>query len=182
MEPGRRARVTLHGDVAGDYVIVEERPDGSLVLAPDTANRSAGNANRPAGRERPPTSSVGSLLSGLLVSPKSKRMTTEEILEEWGVRLRQDERPGEMFVADVDEKPGFVTITSQRFIFVADTGSGLSVVHDNLLSAARNVELIRRGMRHKLRVTWHGTESLIVTPDRKSLARLQLYLEDRAIA
>jgi hypothetical protein len=175
MDPGRRARVTLRGDVAGDYVIVEQRPDGSLVLAPDTANRSGGTA-------RPPTSSVGSLLSGLLASPKSKRMTTEEILEEWGVHLRGDELPGEMFVADVDERPGFITITSQRFIFVADTGSGLSVVHEHLLSAARNVELIRRGMRHRLRVTWHGDECLIVTPDRKSLARLQHYLEDRAIA
>jgi hypothetical protein len=98
------------------------------------------------------------------------------------VRLRQDELPGEMFVADVDEKPGFVTITSQRFIFVADTGNGLSVVQENLLSAARNVQLIRRGMRQRLRVTWHGTDSVIVTPDRKSLARLQQYLEDRAIA
>ena len=173
--------MTLHGDVAGDYVIVEERPDGSLVLAPDTASRTGATANRSGGTSRPPTSSVGSLLSGLLASPKSKRMTTEEILEEWGVRLRQDELPGEMFVADVDERPGFVTITSQRFIFVADTGKGLSVVHDNLLSAARNVELLRRGMRQRLRVTWHGTDSVIVTPDRKSLARLQYYLEDRAI-
>jgi hypothetical protein len=182
MDPGRRARVTLSGDLAGDYVIVEERPDGSLVIAPDPASPSAGTGHRPRSTARPPTSGVGSLLSGLLASPKSKRMTTEEILEEWGVRLRQDEQPGEMFVADVDEKPGFVTITSQRFIFVADTGSGLSVVHDHLLSAARNVELTRRGMRHRLRVTWHGTESVILTPDRKSLARLQHYLEDHAIA
>src|ERR1700748_706670 len=109
-------------------------------------------------------------------------MTTEEILEDGGVRLRDDEQPGEMFVADVDERPGFITITSQRFIFVADTGSGLSVVHDKLLTAARDIELIRRGMRHRLRVTWHGTQSVIVTPDRKSLVRLQHYLEDRAIA
>ena len=174
--------MTLRGDVAGDYVIVEERPDGSLVLAPDRASRTGATANHPSGTSRPPTSSVGSLLSGLLASPKSKRMTTEEILDEWGVRLRHDELPGEMFVADVDEKPGFVTITSQRFIFVADTGNGLSVVQENLLSAARNVQLIRRGMKQRLRVTWHGTDSVIVTPDRKSLARLQQYLEDRALA
>jgi hypothetical protein len=175
MDPRRRARVTLRGDVSGDYVVVEERSDGSLVLAPDTAAPPGSTA-------RPATPNFGTLLSGLLASPKSKRMTTEEILEEWGVQLRADELPGEMFVADVDERPGFITITSQRFIFVADTGSGLSVVQENLLSAARNVELIRRGMRHKLRVTWHGAESLIVTPDRKSLARLQHYLEDHAIA
>lgn len=174
--------MTLRGDVAGDYVIVEQRPDGSLVLEPDTSSPSGATSGRSGGTSRPPTSGVGSLLSGLLVSPKQKRMTTEEILDEWGVRLRQDEQPGEMFVADVDERPGFITITSQRFIFVADTGSGLSVVHDNLLSAARDVELIRRGMRHRLRVTWHGTQSVIVTPDRKSLVRLQHYLEDRALA
>ncbi|MGZ4249515.1 MAG: hypothetical protein ACXVUE_14555 [Solirubrobacteraceae bacterium] len=163
--------MTLRGDVSGDYVVVEERPDGSLVLAPDTANRSGSIA-------RPSTPNFGTLLSGLLASPKSKRMTSEEILEEWGVKLRADESPGEMFVADVDDTPGFIAITSQRFIFVADTGKGLSVVQEHLLSAARNVQLIRRGMRHRLRVTWHGADSLIVTPDRKSLARLQQFLED----
>jgi hypothetical protein len=161
--------------VSGDYVIVEQRPDGSLVLAPDTASRSASPARRPA-------PNVGTLLSGLLASPKSKRMTTEEILEEWGVRLREDELPGELFVADVNDTPGFIAITSQRFIFVADTGRGLWVVQEHLLSAARNVQLIRRGIRHKLRVTWHGTESLVVTPDRKALTRLHHHLEDRAIA
>ena len=29
--------VTLAGDRAGDYLIAEERPDGSLVLLPDTS-------------------------------------------------------------------------------------------------------------------------------------------------
>jgi hypothetical protein len=29
--------VTLSGDRSGDYVVVEERPDGSLVVAPDTS-------------------------------------------------------------------------------------------------------------------------------------------------
>jgi hypothetical protein len=175
MDPGRRARVTLRGDVAGDYVIVEQRPDGSLVLAPDTANRSGSSARRP-------TSGVGTLLSGLLASPKSKRMSTEEILEEWGVQLSEDELPGELFVADVDDRPGFVAITSQRFIFIADTGSGLSAVQEHRLSGARNFELMRRGIRHMLRINWDGKDSLVVTPDRKSLARLQQYLQERVRA
>lgn len=29
--------VTLTGDLSGDYVVTEERPDGSLVIAPDTS-------------------------------------------------------------------------------------------------------------------------------------------------
>jgi len=30
-------RITLSGDRSGEYVIVEEREDGSLVVAPDTS-------------------------------------------------------------------------------------------------------------------------------------------------
>jgi hypothetical protein len=37
VESERAPRVTLGGDRSGDYVIAEEREDGSLVLAPDTS-------------------------------------------------------------------------------------------------------------------------------------------------
>jgi len=33
----RELRVTLAGDRSGDYVIVDEREDGLLILAPDTS-------------------------------------------------------------------------------------------------------------------------------------------------
>jgi hypothetical protein len=33
----RASHVTLNGDVSGDYVVVEKRDDGSLVLRPDTS-------------------------------------------------------------------------------------------------------------------------------------------------
>jgi len=32
----RAARVTLSGDRTGDYIVLEERQDGSLVVAPET--------------------------------------------------------------------------------------------------------------------------------------------------
>ncbi len=32
--------VTLSGDIAGDYVVQEQQPDGSLVLVPDTSWRA----------------------------------------------------------------------------------------------------------------------------------------------
>jgi hypothetical protein len=31
----RQAHVTLSGDIAGEYVVEDQRPDGRLVLAPD---------------------------------------------------------------------------------------------------------------------------------------------------
>ena len=107
-------------------------------------------------------------------------MTDVEVLEDWGVSLREDELVREFFVADVDEKAGFIAITSQRFIFAAGTGNGSSVIQEHLLSAARDAEIVRRGLRRSLRVTWHGAESLIRTFDRSDLSRLQHYLNARA--
>jgi hypothetical protein len=33
----RATHVTLSGDLSGDYVVLEKRDDGSLVVAPDTS-------------------------------------------------------------------------------------------------------------------------------------------------
>ena len=108
-------------------------------------------------------------------------MSGAEVLEGWGAPLDEGETIEEFFVAEVDDRAGFLAITSHRFIFVADTGKGPTVVHEHLLSAARNVEVVRRGLRNKLRVTWHGAESLVSGLDRKSLDRLQRHLQDRAL-
>jgi hypothetical protein len=32
-----QAHVTLSGDIAGDYLVVNQRPDGELTLVPDTS-------------------------------------------------------------------------------------------------------------------------------------------------
>jgi hypothetical protein len=173
MDSPRRLRVTLTGDVSGAYVVVEQRPDGSLVLAPDGSNRSGAAPRKPA-------SPIATLFSGL-ITPAEKSMTPAEVLERWGVELDEDERVEEFFVADVDDIAGFLAVTSQRFIFVANTGKGSTVLHEYMLSAARNVEVVRRGLRTKLRVTWHGAESLVGGLDRKSVERLKDHLQVRGL-
>jgi len=171
MDSRRPLRVTLTGDVSGAYVVVEQRPDGSLLVAPDPSGRSAAAARRPA-------SPITSLLSGL-ITPPDRAITGVEVLERWGVELAEKERIEEFFVADVDDEAGFLAITTERFIFVADRGHGSTVVHEHLLSAARNVELVRRGLRQRLRVSWHGAESLVGGLDRKATARLEHHLRER---
>jgi hypothetical protein len=158
--------------MSGDYVVVEQRSDGSLVIVPDGSKRSPGAARRPASRG-------AGLLSGLFAPPPRTKMSAAEVLQEWGIELGNDELVSELFVADVDDRIGFLAITSQRFIFVADRGKRQRVVEEHVLSAARNVELVRRGLKYKLRVTWHGVDSLIDTSDRKALSRLRDYLEGR---
>jgi hypothetical protein len=173
MDPPRSQHVTLTGDVSGAYVVVEQRADGSLVLAPDPSRRSSAPVRRA-------SSPLSTLLSGLLTPPQ-KPMSGVEVLEGWGVELGEGERIEEFFVADVDDVAGFVAITTQRFIFVADTGKGPSIVHEHLLSAARDVEVVKRGLRRRVRVTWHGAESLVGGLDPKAVERLKHHLQDRGL-
>jgi len=162
--------VTLSGARSGNYVVAEERPDGSLVLTPDTSRRAA---NPPA---RQATGAINSLFSGLLARPEKGPPDVPAILENWGVELAQDEGVEDFLIADVDGTTGFVAITTQRFLFAANTGRGVSVLQEHLLSAARNVELIGRRRKPKLRVSWHGTESVIGVLERDALARLEQHL------
>jgi hypothetical protein len=159
--------------MSGAYVVVEQRPDGSLVVAPDSSEP-------PGAASRTPASSVMSLFSGLF-TPAQKSMSGVEVLEGWGVELDEEERVEEFFVADVNGDAGFLAITSERFIFVASRGQGSTVVHDHLLSAARDVEVVRRGLGRKLRVSWHGAETLVGGLDRKAVMRLQHLLERQGL-
>jgi hypothetical protein len=168
MDSRRPLRVTLTGDVSGAYVVAEQRSDGSLLVVPDASERSAAAPRRSA-------SAITSLLSGL-ITPAEKGMTGAQVLEGWGVELDEEERVEEFFVADVDDEAGFLAITTERFIFVADRGNRSTVIHDHRLSAARHVELVRRGLRQRVRVTWHGAESLVGGLDKKATARLEHHL------
>ena len=175
MDSERRRHVTLSGDLAGNYVVVEERADGSLVVAPDSSRRSAAAARRPEPQ------GVGSLFSGLVSRPPSTPPNVPEILEGWGVELGEGEGISEFLIADIDGRTGFLAVTTQRFIFAAQSGKGLGVVQEHLLSAARNVELVGRRRRAKLRVTWHGSESTVGLLDRDALSRLQETLAGHGI-
>lgn len=170
MSSERPRHVTLTGDLAGDYVVVEERADGSLVVAPDTSGR-------PGAPSRQPSPDAGpSLFSGLFTRPARTPPDVPAILEGWGVELGPEEVISDFILAEIDGNTGFLAITSQRFIFATHTGRAVSVVHEHLLSAARNVEVFGRRRRQKIRVTWHGAESIISALDQDALSRLQQYL------
>jgi hypothetical protein len=170
MDSERARRVTLSGELSGNYVVVEERSDGSLVLTPDTSRRAASPPARQA------TAGINSLFSGLLARPEKGPPDVPSILENWGVELAEEEGVDDFLIADVDGTTGFVAITTQRFIFAANTGRGVSVLQEHLLSAARNVELVGRRRRPKLRVSWHGSESVIGVMERDALSRLEQHL------
>ena len=167
MESPRPRRVTLSGELSGEYLVIEQRLDGSLVLAPDRSRRTGSASARQA------PGGLGSLFSGLLSRPAPGPPDVPAILEGWGVELAEEEGVDDFLIADIDGTTGFVAITTQRFIFAANTGRGVSVLQEHLLSAARNVELVGRRRKPKLHVSWHGSESVIGVLDRDALTRLE---------
>ncbi len=172
MSSERPRYVTLTGDLAGDYVVVEERADGSLVVAPDASGRPRAPSRQPS-----PSPAAGpSLFSGLFARPPRTPPDVPTILEDWGVELGEDETISDFILAEIDGNTGFLAITSQRFIFATHTGKAVSVVQEHLLSAARNVEVFGRRRRPKLRVSWHGAESIISALDQDALSRLHQHL------
>jgi hypothetical protein len=166
--------VTLSGDKSGEYVVIEERPDGSLVLRPVASKR----VSRPVESSPSP---LGGLLSRLR-TPEESPKTDEELLEGWGLQVRQDEHIREVFVADVDKRAGFLAITTERFVFAAHEARGRSGVEERRLSAVRSAEVVRRGFRHELRVIWEDAETVVGALDGEALSRLEGYLGSPRLA
>jgi hypothetical protein len=101
------------------------------------------------------------LLSRMLFTSKPPPPTIPAALDEWGVDLGGDEFVRELLVADVDGGAGFVAVTSQRMLFLVKVGRELGIAREQLLLSACGVDLVRRGMGHKLRVRWDGSEMLV---------------------
>jgi hypothetical protein len=152
MNADRTLRVTLLGDRSGDYVVVEERPDGSLVLAPDTSRV------RRRGRRG---GSAGSSMSRLLTRRGPGPATIHEALGEWGFELADDEFVTDFLTAKVDGRTGFAAVTNRRVAFFARSGAALHAIDEHPLSDVREVELVRRPFKSVLRVRWEDSETKI---------------------
>jgi hypothetical protein len=172
MSSERPLRVTLTGDRAGDYVVVEEGSDGSLVVAPDRARFGS----QPL---RPQPQGLGALFSSFISRPPQAPSSVVAALRGWGVALCEDEPVRDFMAVTIDARSGFLALTSRRFIFIARSRAGLRVEREAPLFAAHDVELVRHRLRNQLRVKFHDDELLIRAPDRSSLVRLHRQLEDR---
>lgn len=164
-------RVTLTGARAGEYVVLEERPDGSLVITPDRLPRRAASRGR--------QGSGGGLLASLRPRPPQAMGSVLEALQSSGIDLREGESVQEFIAADVDGRSGFLAITTHRVIFVVGARGELRAVREHPLPAPAEVKLARRGIRNQLQITWDDAEMLIRAADRGSFTRLERRLQGR---
>lgn len=166
-------RVSLSGDRVGAYVVVEERADGSMVIAPDrSGTRAPGSQD---------THDAHPLIA-LLRPGRQVQRPTHEVLADWGVPLLGAERLVEFALADVGKRQGFVLLTTERIVYLVRGRAGLEPVFERPRSALSTVELTHRRRRTQLAVTWPDGESLILAgPDRAALERVEAELRQPGI-
>jgi hypothetical protein len=149
--------------------VLEERADGSLVVAPERPSAAPDASPPPIG------AAGGALMKLFLANRRPATRNVPELLAGWGIPLRANEEISEFVTAELDDRMGFLAVTTERIIFVphGSRRAGAAEVEEHLLYAARNVELVRSGLGHKLRVSWHGRERLIGGLTREALTRIR---------
>lgn len=161
-EPGSGPpRVSLSGDRDGDYVVVEERDDGSLVLEPRPS---------PAGR---PSRTLG----GRSLRRRESTATLPQTLRELGVHLERGETVRGFRVAALDGVAGFGLVTDRRFRLIATTNQEPHCPVDRPLTDLRDAVLTNRRRRARLELTWTDGTRQFLTGGRDELGCLMVALK-----
>jgi hypothetical protein len=155
-----RPRVMLSGDRDGDYLVVEERDDGSIVLEPDPAPTR--RASRPFG--------------GLRLRVPDSTATLPQTLHQLGVRLERTETVREFRLGELDGVPGFGLVTDRRFQFIATTAANPHPTVDRRLTELREAALTERVRGARLDLRWTDHTQQVLSGGRDELVRLQAAL------
>jgi hypothetical protein len=157
-----RPRVILSGDRDGDYVIVEERDDGSLVLELDPA----------------PTRRPSRPFGGLRLRRPESTVTLPQTLHQLGVRLERAEAVREFRLGELDGVPGFGLVTDRRFQFIATTAANPHPTVDRRLTELREAALTDRVRGARLDLRWSDHTQQVLSGGRDELTRLQAALTE----
>lgn len=104
------------------------------------------------------------------------------VLAGWGLELEDDERVDAFVMAEVDGAGGFLALTSTRFLFFDGNGKATALAQERPLSELRHVELVRSGLRRRLRIDWERSETLVGDLGRSRLQELHDRLRAHARA
>ncbi len=154
--------VSLTGDRSGDYLVVEERPDGSLLLAPAPVAFPDRKVIRSANRWR-----------GGRQRADREALTVPELLMGWGVELADGEFVVEFLAGEIDRRNGFLALTRDRLIFVSQGGQGPAAVLAHPRSSVRNAWIVGARVSRKLSIALQDGEIVIEAADAASLRRLR---------
>jgi Uncharacterised protein family UPF0547 len=128
------------------------------------------------GRRRPGGSLLGDLLGGL--HKDTSDVTFEEVLADWGTSLGEGEAVEWFRLAEVDERLGYLLLTSQRLVFFSQASR---TTHERAfeypLTLVSDVRLSGRGSKRRLELRAGTLGHAVEGPRGADLERLNDYLE-----
>ena len=96
------------------------------------------------------------VLADLIRPPRQESLSS--VLADWGVGMRAGERVELFELAIVDERPGYLLVTSDRVLFFVQMGRRAhAIAFEYPLSGVRRVRIARR--RRRPRLQWRGPDA-----------------------
>jgi hypothetical protein len=119
--------------------------------------------------DAPPRGAALSLLQRLGLARRQRPAATlEEVLADWGIATADGEEPRCFRYHVVDEQKGYLLVTDQRLVFVADRRRRQETVFEHPIGLVRDLSLSGR----RLAVRGPDFEHLITSGSRAALAAL----------
>ena len=125
-----------------------------------------------------------SLLTDLVPGPKRDRRdaTLPEILADWGVSLDDAEAVAVFRLAEVDDRPGYLLVTSERLVFFAQVSRGEhEKVLEYPLDALSEVHVRGGRLRRRLELRGPDFQHLVQGPGAAEIERLGDYVARRRL-
>jgi len=125
-----------------------------------------------------------SLLSDLLTGSKRDRRdaTLPEVLADWGVSLDDAEGVAVFRLAEVDDRPGYLLVTSERLMFFGQTSRGEhEKVLEYPLETLSEVRVQGGRLRRRLELRGPDFQHLVQGPGAAEIERLGDYVARRLL-
>lgn len=103
---------------------------------------------------------------------RTRPSTVPAVLAGWGLELEDEEQVGAFVMAEVDGANGFLVLTSSRFLFFEGNGKQCTLVQERALAELEDVELVRSGLRRRLRIAWDSATTVVGSLERELMRDL----------
>ena len=120
--------------------------------------------------DQPRPGATRGLLERLGLWRPQRMATFDEVLADWGIAIGAGEETASFRIASVDSQRGYLLVTNERMLFIADHRRNQSPVFEHPLGHVWTVRVARR--KHQLTVHGAGFEHVVHVGSQRAVHEL----------